>query len=176
MKGAGPNRRDLHGGGAHREAAMAVANRPILVRLACADDLGRTIGEKRTNKDGLEVSWVVRLTRTGEGGMELSTGSMPKRGGEKRGSVGSTWRSRVEEKKGGARRLDCGVTGGGPVACNLQKWGDSWVSRGSTHMGGGRGSGRSGTGVGHGQRSWARFFGPAQKVIVLFSFILKLFK
>jgi hypothetical protein len=65
-------------GGAHQEGATTLANPPILVRLTRADDLGRTIGEKRTNGNGLEVSWVVGLVRTGEGSVELSATSMLK--------------------------------------------------------------------------------------------------
>jgi hypothetical protein len=43
------------------------------------DDLGRTIGEKRTEGNGLNVSWVVGLARTGEDDVgECSAAVAPK--------------------------------------------------------------------------------------------------
>jgi hypothetical protein len=147
VKGARPNQSDSHGGGAHREATMVMANRPISARLARADDLGRSIGKKRTEGDRLEVSWVVGLMRTGEGDVELSSTSMPKRGG-KGERVGARL-GHVEEEKGGAQRLDCGVERG-PATDNSRKQRRQPAGEraGDQHMWGAGGSGTAWAAVG----------------------------
>jgi hypothetical protein len=110
VKGSRPNQSDSHGGGAHREATMAMANQLISARLAWADDLGRSIGKKRMEGDGLEVSWVVGLMRTGEGDVELSSTSMPKRGG-KGERVGARLGSAMWRRREGPRDLTVGWRG-----------------------------------------------------------------
>jgi hypothetical protein len=156
VKGSRPNQSDSHGGGAHREATMAMANQLISARLARADDLGRSIGKKRT----------------GEGDVELSSTSMPKRGG-KGERVGARLGSAMWRRREGPRDLTVGWRGVRQPTTHGSNGGSPWVSEQGIGTCGGAGGP-----VQRGPRSAVsgNCFAPAQKVIVLFYIYSKTFQ